>query len=51
MSVVWGWFFEGISPDKYDIKGTIVAVIGVIIIYYMPRKGEEKENTIWQSKP
>ena len=48
MSVLWGWFFEGIAPDSYDIIGTIIAVIGVIIIYYMPRKGEEK--TIWQSK-
>lgn len=43
-----GGFFEGIAPDSYDIIGTIIAVIGVIIIYYMPRKGEEK--TIWQSK-
>ena len=42
MSVLWGWFFEGIAPDRYDIIGTIIAVIGVIIIYYMPRKGEEK---------
>ena len=49
MSVLWGWFFEGIDPDKYDILGTIIAIIGVIIIYYMPRKGEE-EKTIWQSK-
>jgi small multidrug resistance family-3 protein len=48
MSVLWGWFFEGIAPDSYDIIGTIIAVIGVIIIYYMPGKGEEK--TIWQSK-
>lgn len=49
MSVLWGWVFEGISPDRYDIIGTIIAVIGVIIIYYMPRKGEE-EKIIWQSK-
>ena len=46
MSVLWGWLFEGIAPDRFDTIGTIVAVIGVIIIYYMPRKGEEK--TIWQ---
>ena len=46
MSLLWGWIFEGIHPDRYDIIGTIIAVIGVIIIYYMPRKGEEKEKTI-----
>ena len=46
MSVLWGWIFERMVPDRYDIIGTIVAVIGVIIIYYMPRKGEEKKT--WQ---
>ena len=46
MSLLWGWIFEGIHPDRYDIIGTIIAVIGVIIIYYMPRKAEEKEKTI-----
>jgi len=46
MSVLWGWIFEGFAPDRYDILGTIIAIIGVAIIYYMPRKGEEKN--IWQ---
>lgn len=48
MSVLWGWIFEGFAPDIYDIIGTIIAIIGVAIIYYMPRKDAEK--TIWQSK-
>jgi len=49
MSVLWGWIFEGIAPDMYDIMGTIIAIIGVVIIYYMPRKGDEAKQ-IWQSK-
>ena len=49
MSVLWGWIFEGIAPDNYDIIGTIIAIIGVAIIYYMPRK-DEKEKSLWQSK-
>ena len=48
MSVLWGWLFEGIAPDIYDIIGTIMDIFGVAIIYYMPRK--DKEKTIWQSK-
>ncbi|HZL24842.1 MAG TPA: YnfA family protein [Nitrososphaeraceae archaeon] len=48
LSVLWGWIFEGIAPDMYDIIGTIIAIIGVAIIYYMPRKDEEKK--VWQSK-
>jgi len=49
MSVLWGWFFEGIAPDSYDIIGTVIAIIGVAVIYYMPRK-DEKGKTLWQSK-
>ena len=48
MSVLWGWIFEGFAPDRYDIIGTIIAIIGVAIIYYMPRKNEEKN--LWQSE-
>jgi small multidrug resistance family-3 protein len=48
MAVFWGWIFEGIVPDTYDVIGTLVTVAGVIIIYYIPRKGEEK--SLWQSK-
>jgi len=42
MSVFWGWLIDGVSPDNYDIIGTIIAVIGVLIIFYYPRKGEKK---------
>lgn len=41
MSILWGWLFEGIPPDRYDILGTVIAVAGVAIIFYMPRKGEK----------
>ena len=42
MAIGWGYLFEGVFPDTYDIVGTIIASIGVIIIFYYPRKGEEK---------
>ena len=48
MSVLWGWIFGGIAPDFYDFFGASVAIIGVAIIYYMPRK--DKEKSLWQSK-
>ncbi|MGD1835127.1 MAG: YnfA family protein [Nitrososphaeraceae archaeon] len=38
LSLLWGWFFEGIRPDLYDIIGASIALIGVAIIYYIPRK-------------
>jgi small multidrug resistance family-3 protein len=45
MAVVWGWIFEGIVPDKFDIIGGAIALAGVAIIFYMPRKGERK--AVW----
>ncbi len=41
MSVLWGWWIDGTIPDMFDIIGTIIAIIGVLIIYYYPRKGEK----------
>ena len=41
MSVFLGWLIDGISPDTFDIIGTIIAVVGVLIIFYYPRKGEK----------
>lgn len=45
MALVWGWIFEGIVPDMFDVIGTIIAIVGVIIIFYAPRKGEPE---IWK---
>ena len=42
MALIWGYLFEGLVPDFYDIVGTIVAATGVIIIFYYPRKEDEK---------
>ncbi|MDQ3853951.1 MAG: YnfA family protein [Thermoproteota archaeon] len=41
MAVFWGWIFEGIAPDRFDIIGSAIAPAGVAIIFYMPRKGEK----------
>ena len=41
ISVFWGWLIDGIIPDQYEIIGTIIAVIGILIIFYIPRKGEK----------
>lgn len=41
MSILWGWLIDGTQPDRFDVFGTIIAVVGVIIIFYVPRKGEK----------
>ena len=37
-----GLIFEGIIPDMFDVIGAAIACVGVAIIYYAPRKEEEK---------
>ena len=46
MSMLWGWAFDGIAPDNFDILGALVALIGVGIIFYWPRKNE----ALWQQQ-
>jgi len=37
MSLLWAWYVDGFRPDKYDVLGAVIALIGVCIIYYAPR--------------
>ncbi len=37
MSLLWAYRFENYSPDKYDIVGALIVLLGVSIIYYAPR--------------
>jgi small multidrug resistance family-3 protein len=45
MAIAWGWIFERIVPDLFDIVGAIISIVGVIVIFYMPRK--DGERSIW----
>jgi len=37
MALVWAWKVDGFKPDKYDVIGATVALVGVCIIIYAPR--------------
>ena len=36
-SILWGMMVEKKRPDRYEIIGSFVAVLGSIIIFYTPR--------------
>ena len=38
MALLWAWKIDNFKPDKYDIIGAIVSLIGISIILFMPRK-------------
>lgn len=37
LSLLWGWKVDNIIPDKFDLIGGFIALIGVLIIMYAPR--------------
>jgi small multidrug resistance family-3 protein len=37
MAIIWGWQVDKITPDKFDIIGGLIALIGVFVIMYWPR--------------
>lgn len=37
LSILWGWKIDGISPDRYDLIGGLICIIGVFVIMYWPR--------------
>lgn len=37
LSLLWGWGVDKTAPDRFDLIGGTVALIGVAIIMYWPR--------------
>lgn len=37
MAVAWGWLIERVQPDRWDIIGAAVALVGMGIIAFGPR--------------
>ncbi len=36
-SLLWGVAFDGFRPDRYDVAGAAVCLVGVAVIMYAPR--------------
>ena len=37
LSTGWGWQVDKIAPDRFDLIGASIALVGVCIIMYLPR--------------
>ena len=38
MALEWGYFVDGFRPDRWDLVGGAVCLIGVLIIFFGPRE-------------
>lgn len=36
-SLVWGWVADGYRPDRFDVIGAVVCLVGMGVIMYAPR--------------
>jgi len=36
-SLAWGMVADGFKPDRYDITGALICLVGVAVIMYAPR--------------
>lgn len=37
LSILWGWKVDRMTPDRFDLIGGFIALIGVGVIMYWPR--------------
>lgn len=37
-SLAWGMLVDGFKPDRYDITGAVICLVGVAVIMYAPRQ-------------
>jgi small multidrug resistance family-3 protein len=37
LSLVWGRLFDGFEPDRWDILGALLCLVGVLVIFFGPR--------------
>ena len=38
-ALAWGVVMDGFRPDRYDIVGALICLVGVAVIMYAPRSG------------
>ena len=38
LALLWGWALDGDRPDRADVVGAAIALAGVCVMYYAPRR-------------
>jgi small multidrug resistance family-3 protein len=39
LSLLWAWRVDHFKPDRYDIIGALICIVGVLVMFYTPRTG------------
>ena len=38
MSIAWARYFDGFKPDRWDVVGGLIVLVGVVVILFWPRR-------------
>ena len=38
LSILWGWLVDRVKPDKFDLLGSWIILLGVLVMMYAPRR-------------
>ena len=38
LSLLWGWGVDGDRPDRADVLGAVIALVGVCVMYFWTRR-------------
>ncbi len=36
LSLLWGRLFDGFEPDRWDLLGAVICLLGVVVIFFGP---------------
>jgi len=39
VAIIWLWLVDGITPSRWDLLGSAIAILGMAIIMFSPRSG------------
>ncbi|MEX0764166.1 MAG: YnfA family protein [Nitrosopumilaceae archaeon] len=37
VSILWGYWIDKKKPDRFEIIGSVIVLIGVVVMFYFPR--------------
>ncbi|TAM79743.1 MAG: YnfA family protein [Acidobacteria bacterium] len=37
LSIIWGWGIDRVRPDRFDLIGGLICLLGVAVMMYWPR--------------
>lgn len=47
----WLWLVDGIRPTRWDVAGAAICLVGMAVIMFSPRAGNQPDNHLTRQPP